>query len=177
MPSGPIKIEGQVDVEVDLSLGDVFQAACALFLRRARYGVVFYGVLLVIVLGLLANSGGSPVSPAGKALAVGLGALPVLLLAAIYASSKVQFSRAATPQKMRYHFCPGWLDVSSDKRSGFLPLETIHEAIETKSAYLLFLSPGEHYLIPKRCFRGPQEVDQLRDLLREEVGAKAELRG
>jgi hypothetical protein len=77
---------------------------------------------------------------------------------------------------MRYHFCADSLDVHSETRGGFLPWFAFHEAVETKSNFLLFLSPHEHYLIPKRCFRDPAEVENVRALLREQMGPKAHLR-
>ena len=48
--------------------------------------------------------------------------------------------------------------------------------VETKRSFLLFLSPGEHYVVPKRCFPNSGDIDRLRDLLREQVATRAKLR-
>jgi hypothetical protein len=68
------------------------------------------------------------------------------------------------------------LDVHSDSRGGFLPWFAIHQAIETTSSFLLFLSPLEHYLVPKRCVREPSEISTVRELLQQAIGSKAVLR-
>ncbi len=103
--------------------------------------------------------------------------LPGLALALVYWSASSQFERAA-PQAptMRYRFSPEALEISSEVRSGWLPWEAVSEAFETKKSFLLFLSPGEHYVVPKRCVPCADNIDRLRDLLREQIGTKAKLR-
>ena len=68
------------------------------------------------------------------------------------------------------HYClhDDGMDVSSVKRSGWIPWEAFQESVEIPSSFLLFLEKGEYYLLPKRCFERPNEVDGLRDLLQTE---------
>ena len=72
------------------------------------------------------------------------------------ASFKRAAARAAT---MRYRFSPAALEISSEARSGWLPWEAISKAFETKRSFLLFLSPGEHYVVPKRCFPNSGDIE------------------
>jgi len=41
------------------------------------------------------------------------------------------------------------------------------------AAVQLFLEKGEYYLLPKRCFERPNEVDGLRDLLQTEFAHRS----
>lgn len=178
MPSAPVQAPTQVQVEVRLEVADVVHAAVALFVRRARYAVAGYALALCLVL-LLLEAPGPRLVPLEilRPLGISLVLLPAFLFGFIYWNTRGQFARsqkAARP--MRYHFCADSLDVHSETRSGFLPWFAFHEAVETKSNFLLFLSPHEHYLIPKRCFRDPAEVESVRALLREQMGPKAHLR-
>ena len=48
---------------------------------------------------------------------------------------------------------------------GWIPWEAFHEAIETPSAFLIFLERDQHYLIPKRFLTDPADTNGLRQLL------------
>jgi hypothetical protein len=179
MPAAPAQAHAHVDVEVELEVADVVHAALALFVRRARYAVVGYVLALGMVLMLLEAPGGLQLIPREilRPLAISLVLLPAFLFGFIYWNTKGQFARSGKAvRSMRYHFCAESLDVHSETRGGFLPWFAFHEAIETKLSFLLFLSPHEHYLIPKRCFHDPAGVETVRGLLQEQMSGKAHLR-
>jgi len=179
MPFAPVEAHTHVDVEVELEVADVVHAALALFVRRARYAVAGYALALFVVLLLLEGPGDLQLIPREilRPLAISLVLLPAFLFGFIYWNTKGQFARSAkAARSMRYHFCADSLDVHAEARGGFLPWFAFHEAIETKSSFLLFLSPHEHYLIPKRCFRESGEVKAVRGLLQGQMGGKAHLR-
>ncbi len=174
----PVQSHAHVDVEFELEVADVVNAAVALFVRRARYAVVGYTLALCLVL-LLLEVPGPRLIPLEilRPLGISLVLLPAFLFGFIYWNTKDQFSRSKKASRpLRYRFCADSLDVHSEIRGGFLPWFAFHEAIETKSGFLLFLSPREHYLIPKRCFRDSAEIEAVRGLLWEQMRSKARLR-
>lgn len=165
-----------IEIEVDLERDDLVHASYALFFRRARFVLPLHGLLVLTGLALVVTYGGEFTgSPALVLFGVLLLlALPGLALALVYWSAAGQFERAAPrAATMRYRFSAEALEISSEFRSGWLPWEAISEAFETKKSFLLFLSPGEHYVVPKRCFPNAGDIDRLRALLREQVGTKA----
>jgi len=178
MPSAPVHSHTHVDVDVELEVADVVNAAVALFVRRARYAVAGYVVALCLVL-LVLESPAPRLIPLEilRPLGISLVLLPAFLLGFIYWNTKGYFARSEKKARsMRYRFCTDSLDVHSEARGGFLPWFALHEAIEIKSSFLLFIAPHEHYLIPKRCFGDPAEIETVRELLREQMGGKARLR-
>ena len=48
--------------------------------------------------------------------------------------------------------------------------------LESRRSFLLYQTPLSAMIIPKRCFSSPQEIDQLRVLLREQFKGKLKLR-
>jgi hypothetical protein len=179
MPASPAQNPPHVDVQVNLEVADVVKASCALFARRARYAIGAYCLLLVMVLLLLEAPEHLRTVPLTvlRPLAISLILLPAFLFAWVYWNTRSQFARAGKAARtLRYRFCSDALDVHSDSRGGFLPWFAIHQAIETKSSFLLFLSPHEHYLVPKRCFRAASEISTVRELLQQAIGRKAVLR-
>jgi hypothetical protein len=177
--TGPsIQQPTQVYLNVRLERADVVQAALALFFRRAKWMIIVWDaafVAVVVVVALDWPKEGLLARPLGIAALV-LVMLPVLVIGALFWSARRQFERASSdPQTIRYHFCADGLDVGSQKRAGWLPWEAFSGAVETGSAFLLFLTPGEHYLLPKRCFDNSSDVDAVRRLLRQELGSRARL--
>ena len=168
-----------VEVDVDLEMDDLIHASYALFFRRARFMLLLHGLLVLtgIVVALSHTSAFAARSGTVWFGIIVLLVLPVLGLALVYWSAVSQFERA-TPKAatMSYRFSPAALEISSEVRSGWLPWEAISEALETKKSFLLFLSPDEHYVLPKRCFPNSEDIDSLRTLLREQVGTKARLK-
>jgi hypothetical protein len=49
--------------------------------------------------------------------------------------------------------------------------------LESRRCFLLYQTPMSAVIIPKSCFPAPEEVDQLRALLREHFKGKLKLRG
>ncbi len=168
-----------IEVEVDLEMDDLVRASYALFFCRARFVLPLHGLLVLAGLAVAVTySGEFDGSPALVVFGVMLLLiLPGLALGLAYWSAASQFKRAAGhAATMSYRFSPAALEISSEARSGWLPWEAISEVFETKKSFLLFLSPGEHYVLPKRCFPNADDVDRLRDLLREQVETRAKLR-
>ena len=167
-----------IEVAVDLELEDLVHASYALFFRRARFALVLHGFLVLTGVVVAVVYGGTFSGNPALVLfgVVLLLVLPGLALGLVYWSAASQFQRGAPhAATMRYRFSPTALEIGSKIRAGRLPWQAISEAFETKKGFLLFLSPGEHYIVPKRCFPKAGDVDRLRELLREQVASKTRL--
>ena len=47
--------------------------------------------------------------------------------------------------------------------------------LESRKSFLLYQSPQSGMIVPKRCFASPQEIDQLRSLIRKHFTGKLKL--
>ncbi len=167
-----------VELEVHLQPADALRANYALFARRARVAIVVYIAVFAAAITLLLLGHRVPnrlLESAGN-LSIALALLPVIPISYIYISTRKSFREAAPSSwQMRYHFCPSGLEANSATASGWVAWDDLWEALETEASLLLFVSPGHHYLIPKRFFHGPGELHSVRELLRQQLGARAKL--
>ena len=158
-----------LDIDVDLNLADSLRAGYQVFARRARVLILFYfavlaGAALFFVLNSVdADIGRLPAAPL-IAGAVGSLLLPAAAVALIYWSARSSFQQRAR-QDMHFHFCPDGIGIRAHRHPGWLAWENVGQALETRGAFLLFSSPEEYFLIPKRCLDG-RHIEQLREVLR-----------
>ncbi len=148
--------------EVALRASDVVRARLELFLRRLGPACVIWCVLAAagVYLPPLGALGLNPFAAAAFILGP-----PVLLLLVVTWNAGHQYQAAANPEPMRYCFHDDGIDIGSSQKAGWVPWEAFTDAIETSSAFLIFLEGDQHYLIPKRSFLDPQQADMLRQLL------------
>jgi len=99
---------------------------------------------------------------------------PAVLAALVTWNARRQFRQAENDLRP-IHYCvhDDGMDVASVKRSGWIPWEGFREAIETPSAFVIFLEKDQHYLLPKRCFAAADDVDGMRRLLADSIRPKA----
>jgi hypothetical protein len=63
--------------------------------------------------------------------------------------------------------------VRDIKSSADIDWDTILRAAESKYSFHLFFHKVFFHTIPKRCFKQPDDIVRLRDLLKRSLGAKA----
>ena len=167
-----------LDIDVDLRLGDSLRAGYQVFGRRARVLILLYftavvGAGLFLVFNSIgADMGGHLAAPlVGGAVASLL--LPAAAAALIYWSAQSSFQQRGR-QDMHFHFCPDGIGIRAHAHPGWLAWENVGRAMETRGAFLLFSSPQEYFLIPKRCLSG-SHIEQLRDVLQLYLPDKVEL--
>ena len=164
----------EIRLEVALDETDVVRASWELLLRRAGALLVIWCVLAGVVAYLSLQSF-APIDwrtlIATTALVVGP---PTILIVLVAWNARRQF-RQARDDLRPIHYCihDDGMDIASVKRSGWIPWEGFRDAIEIPSAFLVFLEKDQHYLLPKRCFTGSDDVDELRKLLAEVMPPKA----
>ena len=161
-----------IRLEVTLEATDVVRASRELLIRRT--GALFVAWCSVVGVVLYLSVAGTPGLPGFDwliVLAAVAGAFgpPTILFELVTWNARRRFKQAAHELRpIHYCFHDDGMDVSSVKRSGWLPWEAFQDSVETSSSFLLFLEQGEYYLLPKRCFARPREVDGLRDMLQTE---------
>lgn len=151
-----------IRLEVALRASDVIRARLELFLRRLGPACLVWCLLAAAGIYLL------PLGAAGLnvfAAAAVIAGPPLLLALAVAWSAKRQHQAAADAEPMHYCFHNDGVDVGSTQKAGWLPWEAFTDAIETSSAFLIFLEQDRHYLVPKRCFADSQQAGMLRELL------------
>ena len=166
-----------IEVSVLLRPAEVNRAGCLLFLYRAKVLVIGYFILWCVLVGLILSSSQTSDLFRGtlQAAAAALAAVPVLVIGAIIWNARPRRPGGQPPEPMHYHLCPSSLEIRSTRRSGWLPWEALSEVIETSESFLVFLTPREHYIIPKRCFQNGRQVAAARDLFREQMAGRARL--
>jgi hypothetical protein len=75
--------------------------------------------------------------------------------------------------RLRYAFSTDGYKVSESKSSSAIDWATILRAAESKHSFHLFFHRSLFHTIPKRCFDGPEDIVQLRSLLKQSLGTKA----
>ena len=164
-----------LDVHVDLLLEDTLRAGWQVFLRRARVGLGLYAAAIGLVI-FLALPGGLawPIEAGVLAAAAAALLLPGLAAAFVYRQAKSDFAASADGvHVMQYHFCRDGVGIETLERPGWFEWDAFDSFLELRSCFLLFASREGHYVIPKRCLRGPAPMDRLRMILQRRLGAAA----
>ena len=167
-----------LDIDVDLTLSDSLRAGYQVFGRRARVLILLYftavaGAGLFLVFNSIgADMGSQPAAPliAGAVASV---LLPAAVIALIYWNARSSFQQRGR-QDMHFHFCPDGIGIRAHRHPGWLAWGNVGRAMETRGAFLLFSSPQEYFLIPKRCLAG-SHIEQLREVLQLYLPDKAKL--
>ena len=99
---------------------------------------------------------------------------PVLYPVLIWYQTKRGFGNLRGFQtKIQYSFSPEGYTVHDIKSSANVDWDTILRAAESKHSFHLFFHKSFFHTIPKRCFKQPDDIVRLRDLLKRSLGAKA----
>ena len=99
---------------------------------------------------------------------------PVLYPVLIWYQTKRGFGNLQGFQtKIQYSFSSDGYTVRDIKSSADIDWDTILRAAESKHSFHLFFHKSFFHTIPKRCFKQPDDIVRLRDLLKRSLGAKA----
>lgn len=159
------------EIAAEVRYGDALAAALSQCWRRAPTALAVYlaGLVALIAAGYL--SGG-----ALAWLAV-VGAVPgVAAVAFAAATARLDFKRGGgRPMRMHYHVCDSGVEIQAARRSDWIAWDDLWAASETRRSFLLSPSPGEQYVIPKRCCDAGR-ADALRELLGRVPASRADRR-
>jgi hypothetical protein len=101
---------------------------------------------------------------------------PILYPLIIWFQTKRGFGNLQNFQtRLRYAFSTDGYKVSDVKSSSDIDWATILRAAESKHSFHLFFHRSLFHTIPKRCFDEPEDIVQLRSLLKQSLGTKAKV--
>ena len=165
----------RLDVHVELCVEDTLRAGFQIFSRRARVAGGIYVLAAVGLIVFLASPGPSSSSADTGLLALAAATallLPTLAAVLVYRHAKSDFERSADGVHLiQYHFSPDGVLIETLERPGWFEWDAFKNSLELPSCFLLFANRDEYYVVPKRCLRGPAEIDGLRTILRRHLEA------
>jgi hypothetical protein len=99
---------------------------------------------------------------------------PILYPVLIWFQTKRGFANLREFQrKVQYQFSSNGYEVKDVKSSAHMDWDVILRAVESKHSFNLFFHKSLFHTVPKRCFRGPEDIARLRTLLKQALGTKA----
>ncbi len=175
--------QAPIAVFVKLSYWESYRAAVVLTARVFRKILFIFGSIGALWILLLVISLVRP-SPerewyqtiqSGRQLmwVIGLPILFVFVLPLFSAAKVVADERVK--KGINYALSDHGVHVESSVATADLQWAAIRQALETRSAFLLFTGPNIAHTLPKRCFTDTVELATMRELLRVHV-PKAKLR-
>lgn len=147
------------DIVAEVRYGDALTAALSRFVRLAPRVLGLYALLL---LGSVAGSLMAGGAFGWLATAIAIPGIALVSLVALL--TRLDFGFRGKPRRLRYHFCGSGIEVLSAGRSDWIAWEDLWDVDETRRSFQFSPSPGEHYVLPKRCCRGIEQ--ELRLLIR-----------
>ena len=166
-----------VIVDVDLKESDLQRANFWFGLKtwsnRLMLIVMPLAGLLLLLKADLSTLPLRPLAATGVVIFLGF---PPFYLAMIWFRTKRGFrSLQGFQTKIQYSFSPDGYTVRDIKSSANIDWDTILRAAESKHSFHLFFHKSFFHTIPKRCFKQPDDIVRLRDLLKRSLGSKATL--
>lgn len=156
------------EIAAEIRYGDALAAALSQCWRRAPTALAVYltGLVALIVAGWLSRG--------ELAWLAVVGAAPgVAAIAFVAATARLDFKRGGgRPLRMRYHVCGSGVEIRAARRSDWIAWDDLWGASETRRSFLLSPSPGEQYVIPKRCCDAGR-AEALRELLGHALASRA----
>ena len=156
------------EIAAEVRYGDALAAALSQCWHRAPSAVAVYLAVLVVLMAAGWLSGGA------LAWLTVVGALPgVAAVAFVAATARLDFKRVGgRPLRMVYHVCGSGIEIRAARQSDWIAWDDLWGASETRRSFLLSPSPGEQYVIPKRCC-DPSHAEALRGLLGRALASRA----
>ncbi|MDE0108521.1 MAG: YcxB family protein [Bryobacterales bacterium] len=148
------------EIAAEVRYGDALAAALSQCWRRAPVALAVY------LTGLVASIAAGWLSGGTLAWLAVVGAVPgVAVIAFVAATARLDFKRGGgRPLRMLYHVCGSGIEIRAARRSDWIAWDDLWGASETRRSFLLSPSPGEQYVIPKRCCDAGR-AEALRELL------------
>jgi hypothetical protein len=113
-------------------------------------------------------------NPPAASVVIALLIIPILYPMLIWFQTKRGFGNLQDFQtKIQYSFSPSGYTVRDIKSSADMDWDAILRAAESKHSFHLFFHKTFFHTIPKRCFKHPEDIVRLRDLLKRSLGTKA----
>lgn len=156
------------EIAAEVRYGDALAAALSQCWRRGPVALAVYLTGLVALIAAGWMSGGA------LAWLFVVGAVPgIAAIAFVAATAWLDFKRGGgRPLRMLYHVCGSGIEIRAARRSDWIAWDDLWGASETRRSFLLAPSPGEQYVIPKRCCEAGR-AEALRELLGSALASRA----
>ena len=164
-----------LSVEVDLKESDLQRANFWFGLQRGsnRLMLVVMPIAGLMLLWRIQFSTifQQPLAATGVVVLLGF---PIFYLAMIWLNTKRGFGNLKNFQtRVEYSFSRNGYTIRDKKSSAEIDWDTILHAAESKSSFHLFFHRSLFHTVPKRCFKQPNDIARLRELLKQTLGTKA----
>lgn len=174
--SGAIMNESKEEVVVDIDLKESDLQRANFWFRLGNWSIRL-SLLILSLLGLLFLSRFefSQITE-NPLLAIPLVFVvsPILYPVLLWIQTKRGFANLQEFQtKVQYSISSDGYKVSDPKSSSQVGWDSILRAVETKHSFHLFFHKVLFHTIPKRCFKQPEDIDRLRTILKQSLGARA----
>jgi hypothetical protein len=167
--------ETSIEITATLTLKDLYLASLRVLSRRSwLFVLVLAMALLVLALAGWFHLMRSSDLRLYSAIFLGMAAVyAVVLFTAPYFAARKNISTSKNLKgEIRYVFNDSGLAMSTPIGRGYLDWPAIHQAVEAGDYFFLYLSHFIYYLIPKRCFRDREQVEQFKTLVKSKVEGK-----
>ena len=164
-----------IEITATLTLRDLYVATLRVLARRSW---LFLIVLAIAVAVLALAAVYHLMRPSDLRfysdifMGIGLVYVVVLFGAPYFAAWKNLSTSKNLKGEVRYVFTDSGLAMTTPLGRGFLDWPAIHQAVESGDYFLLYLSHFIYYLIPKRCFRDREQIEEFKTLVRNKVEGK-----
>ena len=156
------------EIAAEVRYGDALAAALSQCWRRAPAALAVYLTGLVALIAAACLSGGALAWLAVVGAAPGVAAVGFAATTA-----RLDFKRSGgRPLPMHFHICGSGVEIRAARRSDWIAWDDLWAASETRRSFLLSPSPGEQYVIPKRCCDAGRAA-ALRELLGPALASRA----
>ena len=147
MAASEESVSDSFEIVAEVRYSDALFAALAQFRRRAPIALAVYAVVFGLSAAGALTVGGRYVWLA-TFLAVAAAGLVSLVGWLTFRDFR---SAGGRPLRMRYHVCGSGVEIRAAGRGDWVAWDDMWDAGETGRSFVLSPSPGEQYVIPKRC--------------------------
>lgn len=177
-----MEIEPRIEADFELGFREFYHA---IRWNSWRNNWWLYGLLAFSFLAVLLRNAFE--SDAGKFTGQLVANLPELFIPVflgclvywtVYRSAQRQFKTSdSVRQTIHYLFSNDGLEYSSAVTSGQCAWSGLYRVRETPEAFLFFTSNAAYGIFPKRCLKDEEQIQALRNIIRQHMGSKAKLKG
>ncbi len=167
-----------IEIDIKLDGKDVLKFLYKLFFGRSILMQIVAFFVFCLILPLLSLNVIIRLFSAQANTIAGFAYLPLFALAIfIFVIVFVILSSKKNAKKTHLIFTEGGINITSINVASQIKWENYRKIRETKTDFFMFsTTPNGSFPIPKRCFKNESQIQEFKDLVREKLGDKAELK-
>lgn len=169
----------RIEMDVQLSLPQFYRALRWYSWRKYWwfYCLPIVGLAIFATVQFHSPEGSASLSASVFFGLVMAGFLSGLFYWSIYRNARKQFkSNAAFGVPRHYILSAAGVETSNSFSSGKFSWDVLNRILESPESFLLFTTNVVFFVLPKQALGGEDKTQSLRDLMRQQMGKKAQLR-